>query len=246
LQWHLASNQALWSAISRAARTPSRVDRDLVEPAPPHLLVLTGSSDYKSEYVTAYELGYRGAIGAGMTGSISTFYNNYRDVRSTSFTPTTIVPLFFANNVEGHTYGLELSATRQMLEFWSLHAGYNFLKESLRVKPGQFDLSAAHNETADPEQQASIRSSMNLPRRVRFDATLRWVDTLHINNNAVVATVPSYVELDTRVSWRASQRLELSIAGQNLLHNHHPEYGFPSPTREEIERSVYGKITWQD
>jgi hypothetical protein len=29
------------------------------------------------------------------------------------------------------------------------------------------------------------------------------------------------------------------------LHAYHVEYGFPSPTREEIERSVYGKITWR-
>jgi iron complex outermembrane receptor protein len=245
LQWSIASDEALWSAISRAARTPSRIDRDLSEPAPPHLVVLAGSSNYGTEYVTAYELGYRGAIGPGTTGSISTFYNSYNDVRSTSFTPGSIVPLFFANNVEGHTYGLEVSATRPMLDFWTLHAGYNFLHEALHVKPGQYDFSAAQNETADPQQQASIRSSMDLPRRVQLDATLRWVDTLHINNGPALGTVPSYLELDARAGWHVTQQLELSVVGQNLLHEHHPEYGFPSPAREEIERSVFGKVAWQ-
>ncbi|MGB6308397.1 MAG: hypothetical protein WBF89_11420 [Steroidobacteraceae bacterium] len=26
---------------------------------------------------------------------------------------------------------------------------------------------------------------------------------------------------------------------------HHPEYGFPDPTRVEIQRSVYGKLAWR-
>jgi hypothetical protein len=32
--------------------------------------------------------------------------------------------------------------------------------------------------------------------------------------------------------------------GQNLLHDHHPEYGYPSPSREEIERTVFGQVSW--
>jgi iron complex outermembrane receptor protein len=110
------------------------------------------------------------------------------------------------------------------------------------------DVTNATNETADPQQQFALRSSMDLPRNVAFDAALRWVDTLHINNGPtngpVVGTVPSYFELDTRLAWHATQRLEFSLVGQNLLHDHHPEYGFPSPAREEIERSVFGRITW--
>ena len=62
LQWTWTPNQTLWSAISRAARTPSRIDRDLAEPAPPAPLILRGGRNYGSEYVTAYELGYRGEV----------------------------------------------------------------------------------------------------------------------------------------------------------------------------------------
>jgi iron complex outermembrane receptor protein len=68
---------------------------------------------------------------------------------------------------------------------------------------------------------------------------------LRTNTGPVSGAVPSYFELDTRIGWHLSQRLELSIVGQNLLHDHHPEYGFPSPARVEIQRGVYGKIAWQ-
>jgi iron complex outermembrane receptor protein len=195
--------------------------------------------------VTAYELGFRGGLGSRVTGSISTFYNVYDDVRSTSITPNTIVPLYFANNLEGNTYGVELSGTYRVLESWSLHAGYDFLEENLHVKPGQFDLNDALNETSDPKHQFSIRSAMNLPWRVDFDVALRWVDALLTNSGPTPGIVPSYFEMDSRLAWRTVKGLELSVVGQNLLHAHHVEYGFPSPTTVQIQRSVYGKIAWR-
>jgi iron complex outermembrane receptor protein len=244
LQWR-KSSQTLWSAISRAVRTPSRIDRDLREPAPPVVTVLTGDSHYGSEYVTAYELGYRGQIASGLSASLATFYNDYRDIRSVSITPGTLIPLFFDNNVAGHTYGLELSANWQITDVCSLHAGYDLLRESLHVRPGQFDLNNGSNETADPKHQATLRPSLNLPMNLQMDASLRWVDTLAINSGPVLGEVPSYFELDSRIGWQATQALELAVVGRNLLHRRHPEYGFPDPTRVEIERSVYGKIAWR-
>ena len=245
LSWILNSSQSLWAAVSRAVRTPSRIDHDLTEGTPPYLEILKGGSDFTSEALLAYELGYRAQLTSQITTSVSTFYNQYNDVRSTSFTPGTILPLYFQNNLEGDTYGMEFSGNYQVSQDWSLHAGYTLLRENLRVKPGQYDLSGALNETADPKHQVSIRSSLNLPERVQLDAALRWVDTLVINNGPTPGTVPSYFELNTRLAWHASDRLELSLAGENLLHDHHTEYGFPNPARAEIQRSVYGKFAWR-
>ena len=245
LSWTLSSTQALWAAISRAVRTPSRIDHDLSEGTPPYFVVLKGGSTFESETLLAYELGYRAQLTSKVSTSVSSFYNQYDHVRSTSITPTTLLPFFFANNLEGHTYGLEFSADYQVSEAWSLHAGYTLLKEHLNVVPGQFDLSNALNETADPAHQLSIRSSVTLPWRMELAAGLRWVDTLHNNAGPTPGTVPSYFELESRLAWHANDRLELSLVGQNLLHNRHPEYGFPDASRPEIERSVYGKFAWR-
>jgi len=262
VQWNLKSTQLLWAALSRAARTPSRYDRDLFVPsglinAPPPLQFptsfLKGSPDFVSETVLAYEVGYRAQIGPKLAASVSAFYNDYQHLRSTTATPTTAVyvfpfPVFFQNNLEGDTHGLELSASYQMLEWWRLHAGYDLLQEHIHVKRGEVDATGATNETADPQQQVALRTSMDLPRGVTLDAALRWVDTLHINGGptggAVVGTVPSYFELDSGIAWHATKSLEVSLMGRNLLHARHPEYGFPSPRREQIGRSVFGRITW--
>jgi iron complex outermembrane receptor protein len=80
---------------------------------------------------------------------------------------------------------------------------------------------------------------------VDLNAELRWVDTLHLNNGPTVGIVPSYLELNARLGWHPTARLELSVVGENLLHAQHPEYGFPEPTRVEIQRSVFGRIQWQ-
>lgn len=245
LQWNATANQMFWGAVSRAVRTPSRIDRDLSEGEPPYFVLLAGGADFTSETLIAYELGYRAQLGPKVAASISAFYNDYNDVRSTALNPVTIFPLFFQNNLEGDTYGAEITANYQILSWWRLHAGYDLLKEQIRIKPGQTDFNNALNETADPQQQFSLRSSMDLPQNTELDAGLRWVDTLHNNNGPTVGTVPSYFELDVRLAWHPTKRLELSIVGQNLLHDHHPEYGFPGPTREEIGRSVYGKVTWR-
>jgi iron complex outermembrane receptor protein len=245
MRFELPGKQMIWAAVSRAVRTPSRIDTDFTEAAPPYLVLLKGGPDFKSETVVAYELGYRAQLGSKVTTSVSAFYNDYNNVRSTTFTPVTLLPLYFANALEGNTHGVEFSGAYQALDWWQVNAGYDLLKENLGVKPGQTDINDALNETSDPEHQFSVRSSMDLPNSVTFDAQLRWVDTLHNNSGATVGTVPAYFDLNARLAWRPTKNLKVSVVGQNLLHGHEPEYGFPGPTREEIVRGFYGKVAWE-
>jgi iron complex outermembrane receptor protein len=248
LQWNITPKQMIWTAVSRAVRTPSRVDHDLVEPTglPPSLpqSLLTGTTAFTSETLIAYELGYRAQLGDNISGSLSTFYNDYTKIRSTTPSAPFGFPIYFQNNLEGETYGFELSTDYQMLDWWRWHAGYDFLKEHIHVTPGQVDFTNGLNETADPQNQVFLRSSMDLPQNMEFDTGGRFIDSLTINNGPTPATVPGYFELDARLAWHPTKNLEISVVGQNLLHDQHAEYGFPGPTQVQIERSVYGKITW--
>jgi iron complex outermembrane recepter protein len=244
LQWIFAPEKSLWSAVSRAVRTPSRIDRDAFQPRPPPA-VLVGNSRFDSETVIAYEVGYRSSMGERGSFSISGFYNDYNRLRSLSFTPVTIVPLFFENNVEGETYGLELTTAHRLLDWWRVRLGYNLLKEHLQVSPGKIDVGNALNETSDPEHQASFRSSMDLRPNLELDLGLRWIGKLRNNNLGTVGIVPAYWELDARLAWRPTEHLELSVVGQNLLHARHVEFGTPDATRQSVKRGVVGKATWR-
>jgi len=245
LQWQAAATQTVWAAVSRAVRAPSRIDRDLYQAPPPSFTILKGGENFHSENVLAYELGYRAQAGARFTSSLATFYNEYDEVRSTAITPGTLLPFYFENGVAGHTWGAEWTGTLQLADNWSLRAGYVLLQEKLHVEPGQFDITGARNEIADPQQQASLRSSLDLPARLTLDLDLRWVDTVRNNDGVTRGRVPAYVDLNARLAWHASRQLEVVLSGENLLHNRHPEYGFPSPARTEIQRGMYGKLVWR-
>ena len=51
------------------------------------------------------------------------------------------------------------------------------------------------------------------------------------------------LSFDARLAWRWRDNLEISIVGQNLWDDQHPEFG-AGATREEIPRSVFGKVAW--
>lgn len=251
LKWDLSGSQMLWTAVSRAVRMPSRIDHDIAETTPDLIPfgikdILIGGSDFESETVVTYELGYRAQLDKELSTSISTFFNNYSDIRSTSSTPTGplgFLPLYFQNNLEAQTGGVELTVDYQVLEGWRMHAGYDLLQENVWVKPGQTDLNNALNETADPKNQVFFRSSMDLPGNFELDPDFRWVDSLTYNYNAGFAgVVPSYAELDVRLGWHPIKDIEISVTGQNLLHDYHLEYATGSGPFEEIQRSVYGKL----
>ncbi|MGZ4964316.1 MAG: TonB-dependent receptor plug domain-containing protein [Limisphaerales bacterium] len=245
LAWHVTPKHMIWGAVSRAVRTPARYDRDLFEPAPEFGTFLgTSNSNFRSESVIAYELGYRGELADRMSGSLTLFYNDYDDLRTAGLTRGG-VPVVFQNNLHGYTYGLELSSEFQATERWRLHFGYDLLEEHLRVKPNTFDIFNGLNETADPKNQVFVRSIVDLPHRVEFSTALRLIDTVHNNNGSAVGVVPSYAELDARVAWRPIPKLEVSVVGQNLLHDRHVEGGFPDSTQEAIIRAVYAKLAWQ-
>lgn len=244
LQWEVNPDNMVWSSVSRAVRTPSRVDRDLLQPSRPPI-ILRGGANFESETLIAYEVGYRTSLSGRLAGSLSTFYNRYDKIRSARPTPTTLIPLVFANDLEAETYGMELSATFQASERWRLTAGYNWLKEDVRVKPGRVDFNNALNETSDPEHQAALRSSMDLGRGFEWDANLRWVDTLQTHDGPRRATVPSYFDLDLRLGWRLGENWEFSLVGRGLLHDRRSEYGPPGPARVEYGRSGYAKAVWR-
>ena len=59
--------------------------------------------------------------------------------------------------------------------------------------------------------------------------------------------IPAYVSLDLRLAWEPRKNLELSLVGQNLLDDRHPEFISRSLNVQQTEarRGFYGKITFR-
>ena len=238
LTWTPKKNQTIWAAVSRAVRTPARIDRDFYLYLAPSSPLISGNDSFVSEKMTAYELGWRSQPVKTFSFSLSAFYNVYDDIRSVEPGPPPLnIPLTFANGVQGKTYGLELAATSQVTSWWNFKGGYTFLKKDLSVKPGSKDLNNGSAESDDPENQFQVQSDISLAGDIKLGTVIRYVDKLP------KPYVPHYFGLDIHIAWELSKNLELSVTGQDLLYKHHAEFVPSSPSPRQIERSVYGQIT---
>lgn len=251
LRWS-SEGQMVWGAVSRAVRTPSRVDRDERLPTPGFAPLVTnllvGNNTFRSETVIAYELGYRGQIGPTVAVSLSTFYNRYDDLRSTSTSPPDPVahlpfPFYFANALQATTWGGEAVLDWRPFDRVGLRGGYSHLNEDVTVEPGGADFNQALNETADPRHQLFASASADLPGALELDGAFRRIGSFTYNSSGTALTVPAYSELDARLAWRPHRSLELSLEGKNLIHDRHLEYVISPPNpRAEIRRSVEGRV----
>jgi iron complex outermembrane receptor protein len=226
LAWHPNDRTLLWGAVSRAVRTPSRIDRQLV-----FLPLLAQADDFASEKLIAFEAGYRGQPGASTTLNVSIFYNLYDDIRTTEFTGNPL-PIRLRNSLEGHSYGVEAWLTRQLSPRWRASLGLTALRKDFRLEAGAVDLANRASLGADPDVQAVARSDVDLTDRLQLTLGLRAVDDLGASE------LCGYVEADARLGWRLSETVELYAAGNNLLHSTHVESN-DATRAQSVRRSVF-------
>ncbi len=235
LAWQLSPDQLLWAAMSRAVRAPSRIDREFFQPAQPPRVVLGGGPDFRSEVSDTIELGYRAQPSRALSYSATLFHHRHRELRSVK---TSATGPQFANDIEGSTAGYELWARWRPSASWRLDAGFVGQRVNLKVAPGKTDLGGLPSLGNDPSHYASLRSSLDIGAAWSWDVSLRRVGALP---NPVV---PAYTAVDSRVGWKVSPRVELSLVVQNLADPGHAEWG-PAASRAEFERNVFLMVRWQ-
>ncbi|HEV2817490.1 MAG TPA: TonB-dependent receptor [Allosphingosinicella sp.] len=215
LAWRPDERTLLWAAVSRAVRTPSRIDRQLEFPP-----LLTGGS-FQSEKLVAFEAGYRGQPTRRTTLSVSAFFNAYDDIRTTEFQPGGGLPIQLMNGLEGHTYGVEAWSVTQLTPWLRVNLGLSALWKRFHEKPGHADLAQRDALGHDPHLQLFLRAELNPVEWLRLNLGLRRIGALD-----AVAGAPrsgAYVEADANLTYRLSETLELFVAGNNLLHETHLE-----------------------
>jgi iron complex outermembrane receptor protein len=236
LSWKVSDDALLWAAVSRAIRSPTPFDVDVVELSP--AASLFGNPDFQSETLTAYEIGTRMQPTDHLSFSVSAYYNEYDDLKSLEITPITFSPLYWGNKLEGHSYGVEVWGNFQMTDWWRLSASFNNLNESFNFNPTATAPFIGTSQIGDDAKyNGTLRSSVNLNSEVSLDADLRYVSALPD------PYVPSYIELNANIGWKISETLRLSLSGFNLLHPRHME--FPSSEAYAVPRSFAVDLQWR-
>jgi iron complex outermembrane receptor protein len=256
LMWNRTPRESLWGSVTRAVRTPSRLDTDVelsdfatVTPLPVYLRV-SGNPRFQSEELIAYETGYRRLVTAHCYVDVALFYNDYNDLYSfqegapfleaSPLPAHAVIPLLTSNGIRGNTKGFEVSPDWKPVNGWELRASYSYLDMELENKASSNDpTSVAGYEGSSPRHQVVIQSLVNLPKKLEFDQTYRYVGALPAQ------TVASYQTMDTRFGWHITPELELSVGGQNLLQPHFSQFGGDPGGPVEVKRSAYAKLIWR-
>jgi len=261
--WNITPNQSVWTAVSRAVRTPALTERGLrlisqvvppggpANPTPlPAEVAVFGSDQFQSEDLLAYEVGYRIQVANNLSADIATFYNDYTHLRSAEPgapflepTPTPVhlvVPFVASNKMHGGTYGAELFTEYKVIPRWKLSGSYSYLQMDIRKDATSMDPIPDNPGLSSPRHQFYVRSSLDVFRHLEHDFTVRYVDDLAGLN------IPHYYSVDTHFGYALPHSFEVSVGSQNLLNHEHIEFvpDFISTAPTEVKRSIYGSITW--
>ncbi len=250
LLWTPTARQTLWAAVSRAVRTPSRIDEDLelsglAVTNPTVFVCICDNRQFVSETLLGYEAGYRRLVTPRFYVDIAAFHNQYNDL--TSFgTPSlsivaspppsyVLVSLPFANGIMGSTNGGEISPDWKVTRWMDLKATYSYVSLNLQDKPTHTKTSyVSMYEGSSPHNEATAQVLFNLPKGFEFDPTYRYVGALPAQS------AKAYQTVDARLGWHFAKTFEFSVTGQNLLQPRHAESGSVL-----TERSAYAQITWR-
>lgn len=257
LLWSPTEHQSFWAAVTRAVRTPSRVDQDVqflivvqATPPPPVFFDIVGDPDLKAEKLIAYEAGYRNQVNRRLYLDFAAFYNVHNDLQgygpiglgqSTNPPPLNLLLIIpYANAIEGRTAGTEIAPSWEIASWWRLRATYSFLHMDLKDKPGFTDVGNLLGTYmgSSPSHVGSIESLINLPGHFEFDQTYRY------NSGLAEYNVHTYNTADARLGWHTDRGFGLSVSGQNLLRPSHPEFGGDPGPLVGIKRSIYARLTW--
>jgi iron complex outermembrane receptor protein len=211
---------------------------------------IIGDRKFSSESLIGYEAGYRSLVGPKFHVDIAAFYNNYDHLlsvepgapfsESSPPPPHTVIPFFFRNGLLGHTAGLEIAPDWTPTRIWRLRGSYSYLHIDLGKKASSLDTSSANStQGSSPHHQVAIQSSLDLPKKLEFDQTFRYVSSLPAQ------LVGAYTTADVRFSWHATRSLDVSVVGENLFQPYHAEFGGDPGPLVGIKRSAYIKLTWQ-
>jgi iron complex outermembrane receptor protein len=236
LAWNLTQDSLLWTAVSRAVRSPSRLDTNAFAPEqPPFLLV--GNSNFQSETARVYELGYRGEPTAELSFSVTGYHYNYFHLRSENLESTSPLQLTFGNDMTGTETGLEMWGAYQPTASWRLSAGFSTLREDHTLS-GTALPNSIPTEGDDAPSRWMLRSSYEFTGGEELDISARHVAALP--NPAT----PAYTTGDVRFGWSLGPKFECSLLAQNIFGPAHIEFGTPA-TASEFGRGLYLKLTWR-
>ncbi len=163
-----------------------------------------------------------------------------------------------ANNIEGKSYGFEISTDIKAFDRWRIKPSFSWLKIDLRTasKPDDDpeendpdddivddDFLSYRNvymlEYGAPRWMFSIRSEFDITKQIDFDMGMRYVDSISLigTEDTFKREIDAYLVFDVRLAWRPNKHVEISVSGRDLGPSH------SELSQLEVCPTVMGKVT---
>ncbi len=253
--WTPSGRHTVWAAVTRAVRTPSRVDEDiavaiLAATNPLIYGVISGNRALEPETVVGTEAGYRALLRPSVYLDVSTFTNRYDNLvdlgppttgmRTTEGVTYTALTFPWINGNQGLTRGVEIAPRWQVSPRLRLTGSYSFLDISLdakRANTSPVTLPALEGTT--PRHRLVVQSFFSPGKGVTIDPAYRYVSARRS------PVIEAYHTLDIHLGVPLGRGVELAVVGQNLLEPHHAEWARDPGPAVEIRRAAYASVTWR-
>ncbi len=211
-----------------------------------------GNRDLKPASIESYELGYRTTFFNKLRANLAIFYNRMHDLIHTfgEFPEDIPMPLPESLTIRSSNYlgltesiggeaGLEYKVTPWLTGF--INYSYEEVYEDLIDEPRSRYLSSPKNKV-NGGLRAALKNGFSANILIHYvDATKKEYALPNVLPPTwVLESLDPYILLTTRVSYKLlNDRLEVAVAGQNLLNDEHKEVG----GGEEIPLRVFGNLS---
>jgi iron complex outermembrane receptor protein len=253
IAWLPTARQTVWAAVSRAGRTPSRLERNLHydfaaftdDVGQLTVLGVRGNRELLTEHTTAIEVGYRANPGFGLSFEGTAYRNDYSTLVTENMAvrfEETPAPAHIAvvrqltSSMSGDSVGVEVLVRWRPVPVWALDASGDWFDARYRDIGNTPDARAFQDR--DPARQVKLRSQLNLPHSWQVDAV--WMHVARLGGVAI----PAYNRADVRVGGTLAG-LALSLTGNNLLAGRHREFaGYEGVAHSWVPRSWLAQAAW--
>ncbi|MCM8541793.1 MAG: TonB-dependent receptor [Lentisphaeraceae bacterium] len=233
LIWTPNEINTFWTSISRAVRTPSRTDDDVVNRiffAGANEFNILGDRDLESERLIAYELGYRYTpADKPLSLDLTLFYNDYNHLNDVTNTGTSFI---INDDAEGYSVGAEAFIAYQVTDMWKIKSSYSFIESKF---------SGGNTFTgSSPQHLASLMSEYKVNNKISLFQNLYFTDQF----SSPQQSINDQYRFDLGVSWQVSESLRMSAWALNLLDSHTLEFADEESANAETPRSFYIQLEY--
>lgn len=217
-----------WGAVSRAVRTPSRLETALEVYSP--IVAIAAPDDLESETLLAWEAGWRGKLGSAVSLDLTAYLHQYENLVIWNATPATapgqpFITLNYGNGGEVESRGVEAALDVRLTERWTVKVAASAME--MDVLEAGFMVAGldAFDPDRSPKEQLSVRSWFDVTQSVDLDVWVRHVGEAGL--------IQAYTDLDIRAAWRPKAGLEFYILAENLIESERLEMietGLGSPS----------------